>query len=160
MTRARRRIPAGVAARVLAAVLLGAPAAAGAAADAGARLYRERGCVLCHGPEGREPAKDSYPVLAGQRRAYLAQQLRDLRSGLRSNGRAAVMREFVERLDDAEIDALARWLSARTPCAERERCWARPGDLVAAGAWSTITRTEATANGAVAGPRAARPQTQ
>jgi len=109
--------------RLLALALLATPTAA--AADdphAGARLYRERGCVLCHGPDGRAPAKDSYPVLAGQRRAYLAQQLRDLRSGLRSNGRSALMREFVERLDDSEIDALARWLSSRSPCAQRAPC--------------------------------------
>ena len=114
--RSARHRAAAVAAQVVSLALLATPAPAGAQPDAGARLYHERGCVLCHGPEGREPAKDSYPVLAGQRRAYLAQQLRDLRSGLRSNGRAAVMREFVERLDDAHIDALARWLSSRSPC--------------------------------------------
>ncbi len=116
------RRPRGAAAAALALALLAAPALAGAQPEPGARIYRERGCVLCHGPEGRVPAKDSYPVLAGQRRAYLAQQLRDLRSGLRSNGRAAVMREFVERLDDAQIDALAGWLSTRSPCTAGTAC--------------------------------------
>ena len=71
---------------------------------------------MCHGPRGATPAQPGYPVLAGQDRAYLAQQLRDLRSGLRSNGQSRLMRTFVERLGDEEIAALASWLAGLPRC--------------------------------------------
>ena len=52
------------------------------------------------------------PKLAGQSREYLANQVKDIRDGRRTNGQAAVMKAIVASLTDAEIDAIARYLAA------------------------------------------------
>ena len=102
-----------VAAAAVLVALLG-PAPRAGAAD-GAALYAASGCAICHGDEGRTPTRDAYPRLAGQNRAYLYQQLRDIRSGRRANGQTMVMRGLVEKLDDATLAAIAEWLSTLEP---------------------------------------------
>jgi cytochrome c553 len=110
-----------IAAVTTCALLLAATHPARAGGDDAAALYQRLGCPVCHGPEGRHPAQDAYPGLAGQRRAYLVQQLRDLRSGVRSNGQSRLMWEFSQRLSDEAIATLAQWLSGLAPCAS-DRC--------------------------------------
>lgn len=68
-------------------------------------------CIACHGPGGQgNPAAD-YPVVGGQWSAYLRDQLRQYRSGERSNDADAVMRSLAENMSDEEIDAVAEYMA-------------------------------------------------
>jgi cytochrome c553 len=71
----------------------------------GATLAAEKGCVACHGLDGRGTAP-IYPNLNGQWERYLRQQLLAYRSGRRDNG---IMNGFASGLSDAEIRALAAY---------------------------------------------------
>lgn len=64
-------------------------------------------CRACHGRDGVSGAAD-IPNLAGQRRAYLAQQLRAFRDGTRKHD---LMSVIAGQLGDADIDALAAFWS-------------------------------------------------
>lgn len=75
---------------------------------AGQKLFAK--CIACHGKEGKKPLK-GYPFIAGQKRIYVVQQLTDIRGGARNNGLVKVMLPFVKNLSDAEIGALADYLS-------------------------------------------------
>jgi cytochrome c553 len=62
-------------------------------------------CAACHGSEGI--AKDvEIPNLAGQHDRYLAEQLRNFRSGKRPHKE---MRYMSRHITDEEIDALAQY---------------------------------------------------
>ena len=52
----------------------------GAAAQAqdGATLYTTKTCVACHGAGGAAPIAPTYPKLAGQNKAYLINQIKDI----------------------------------------------------------------------------------
>lgn len=69
-------------------------------------------CTGCHSPKGlgNEPA--GYPRLSGQYAEYIAKQLRDFRAGERTNdGDSKIMRQVAEHMSDAEIDAVANYIS-------------------------------------------------
>lgn len=69
-------------------------------------------CTGCHSPRGlgNEPA--GYPRLSGQYSEYIASQLRKFRAGERTNdGESSVMRQVAEQMSDAEIDAVANYIS-------------------------------------------------
>jgi len=66
-------------------------------------------CVGCHLPNGA--GYQRYPRLAGQRQAYIVQQLAEFKSGARSNDRAHVMRALAGRLTDEDIKAVAEYLA-------------------------------------------------
>lgn len=70
-------------------------------------------CVQCHsGTAGNQDR----PAIAGQHGGYLMKQLRDLRSGKRTNDPDAAMQAVARKLTATDIDALVRYLmfSART----------------------------------------------
>jgi cytochrome c553 len=77
--------------------------------EEGNRASGVPGCVGCHLPKGEGSQK--YPRLAGQRQAYIVQQLLDFKSGARSNDRAHVMRAVAGRLTDEEIRAVAEYVA-------------------------------------------------
>lgn len=68
-------------------------------------------CSACHSPTGSGNNGAGYPALRGQDTAYIELQLRAFRDGSRNNDLAAVMQENVARLNDAEIQALASYVS-------------------------------------------------
>tara|TARA_R110002110_G_scaffold414951_1_gene647011 strand:+ start:299823 stop:300437 length:615 start_codon:yes stop_codon:yes gene_type:complete len=68
-------------------------------------------CTACHSPTGSGNAGAGYPALSGQDPAYTAAQLRAFRDGSRNNDVSSVMRSNVARLNDAEIEALASYVS-------------------------------------------------
>ena len=70
----------------------------------GAAVAQDKGCVACHGTDGKAIAP-SYPNLDGQWERYLRLQLIAYRSGRREN---AVMNGMAAGLTDEEIIALAR----------------------------------------------------
>lgn len=74
----------------------------------GKKLYKK--CKSCHGKEGKKPLK-GYPYIAGQKKAYIVTQMKDIRDKVRTNGKSKMMRATVKKLKDADIEALADYLS-------------------------------------------------
>lgn len=70
-------------------------------------------CVSCHAANaaGQLTPEMVYPRLAGQRRVYLRNELVNWKLGERSNSPAGVMQQVAKTLSDAEIDALANYIS-------------------------------------------------
>ncbi len=91
--------------------------ASSAAMADGAALYAEKTCIACHGKEGRKPMTPTFPKLAGQNAAYMEQQMRDIKTGARSNASSAAMKgvmvnpEGVELVTDKDIKEMALYLS-------------------------------------------------
>lgn len=81
------------------------------AAD-GAGLFVSKGCAACHGAGGAAPIIGSYPKLAGQNAAYLVTQMKDIKSGARSNGQTVVMKPIIASVSNDEINAIAHYLSS------------------------------------------------
>jgi cytochrome c len=103
---------------VLAAGSLALPAAsARAQEDAldGATLYATKTCIACHGPDAKTPLLAEYPRLAGQNAAYTLQQMKDIKSGARSNGNTAAMKGVMHLVNDAEMKVLSDWLAGLDP---------------------------------------------
>lgn len=103
----RQPVPALPALLMLAALPLAAPAQN---ADAG-RAKAQAVCAACHGAQGVSVA-DHIPHLAGQRQAYLAAQLRALKSGTRKN---PLMNALAAQLSNDEINDLAAYYAAQAP---------------------------------------------
>lgn len=70
-------------------------------------------CKSCHGLDGKgsHSANDIYPVIAGQSRFYLREQLLNWRAATRTNSPSQVMNVIAKSLTDAEIEALAEYVS-------------------------------------------------
>jgi cytochrome c553 len=77
--------------------------------EEGNRASGVPGCIGCHLLNA--VGYQRYPRLAGQRQAYIVQQLVDFKSGTRSNDRARVMRAVAGRLTDEEMRAVAEYLA-------------------------------------------------
>ena len=78
----------------------------------GARVFLiVAACSACHSPTGAGNNGAGYPALSGQDPGYTETQLRAFRDGSRNNDIAEVMQDIVARLNDAEIQALASYVS-------------------------------------------------
>lgn len=75
-------------------------------------LFQQKACFSCHGPQGREPVGSHIPKLAGQNKDYLIRQLKDIKTGARSNGSTGQMAGVLVDVSDNEISALAEHLSS------------------------------------------------
>jgi cytochrome c553 len=64
-------------------------------------------CANCHGTDGRSVG--TVPGLAGVDKAYVAQQMRDFKTGKRT---ATVMQQLAKGYTDEQIDQLAGYFSA------------------------------------------------
>ena len=106
----------------IAAYYAGQPDPLGAAEEEklalGEELYRAgeptigvAACTACHAPNGKGIDTAGYPSLSGQDVAYTEMQLKAFRAGERSNDEAEIMRTITSRLTDAEIAALASYVS-------------------------------------------------
>jgi len=65
-------------------------------------------CVGCHGSEGNSQ-NPNFPSLAGQKSAYLVNQLRAFRAGTRENG---MMQNMAANLSNEEINNLAAYFGS------------------------------------------------
>ncbi|KIM00077.1 Cytochrome c553 [Paramagnetospirillum magnetotacticum MS-1] len=101
-----RQIPAFALAAAFGAVTL-SPAFA---AD-GKALYADKGCAACHGEDAKTPLQEGFPKLAGQSAEYIANQIKDIKSGARKNGQTVdTMKPIVEDLAEADAKAIADYL--------------------------------------------------
>jgi len=78
--------------------------------NAAAGQEKSKTCAACHGATGNESLDDTYPKLAGQHDDYLANSLRDYRSGKRRN---AIMAGFAAGLSDEDINDLAAFYASQ-----------------------------------------------
>jgi cytochrome c len=102
---------------MLLATALGAVALSSSAAAAldGKALYAEKTCNACHGPLGNKGLMPDYPKIAGQNKAYIVKQMQDIKSGTRANGNSAAMKGVMHLVSDAEIEAIADYVSKLKP---------------------------------------------
>lgn len=69
-------------------------------------------CTGCHAPDGKGNIPAGFPRLSGQHPEYIEKQLRAFRAGDRKNdGDQAIMRSVADKLNDAEIAALANYIA-------------------------------------------------
>ena len=73
-------------------------------------------CVNCHGERGRglEPQISVFPIIGGQHKDYIRQQLIDFRNGSRTNSPNGMMNRMARTLTDAEIESLAEYVSQQS----------------------------------------------
>jgi len=68
-------------------------------------------CAACHSPNGAGNPAAKFPSLAGQQVTYTKNQLNAFRKGERANDAGKMMRSIAEKLTDAEMDAVAEYVS-------------------------------------------------
>lgn len=78
--------------------------------EKGAAAYKKFNCKNCHGDNGLKPIK-AHPYVGGQKKEYLFLQMKDLRDGVRKNGKSATMRSFIQKATDDDLAAMAEFLS-------------------------------------------------
>ncbi len=81
------------------------------AAD-GAALFKSKTCWSCHGKDAKTPIMPNYPILAGQNADYAFNQMKDIKSGARSNGQTAAMKGVMSLVSEEEMHAIAEWISS------------------------------------------------
>lgn len=86
--------------------------AAAVAAD-GAALYKAKTCWSCHGKDAKTPLMPFYPSLAGQNADYMFNQMKDIKSGARSNGQTAAMKGVMGLVNEEEMRIIADWLATQ-----------------------------------------------
>ena len=86
-------------------------AAAAVAAPDGAAHYKDKTCWSCHGKDAKTPLVPTYPKLAGQNAEYALAQMKDIKTGARSNGQSAAMKGVMHLVNDDEMKAIAEWLA-------------------------------------------------
>ena len=93
---------------LMCAVALGISAPAGAADVGAGKLKATAACAVCHGALGVSMLPNA-PSLAAQPAIYLAEQLKNYRSGKRSH---EVMSVIAKPLTDSEIDNMSAWYAS------------------------------------------------
>jgi len=93
-------------------LLAAAPFAIAQAAGAPAPPAQLGLCAACHGEDGHARIPGA-PNLAGQPYQYLLQALHEYRDGQR---KVPVMRAATGPLSEKDMQALAHWFSAQSPC--------------------------------------------
>ena len=70
-------------------------------------------CNNCHGVtgKGQNARNAAFPVIGGQHKDYLLGQLMNFKKGMRNNSPGGIMNITVQRLTDAELEALADYVS-------------------------------------------------
>jgi len=104
------RFKPALAAAVL--VIASAPVSQAFALD-GAELFKAKTCWSCHGKDAKTPIMPIYPKLAGQNADYAFNQMKDIKSGARSNGQTAAMKGVMGLVSEEEMRAIADWLSTQ-----------------------------------------------
>ncbi|HIP76172.1 MAG TPA: cytochrome c4 [Psychromonas hadalis] len=88
-------------------------------AEPGQKLYMggdiKRGilaCTACHGPRGMGLELAKFPKISSQHPAYIKLQLEKFRTKARNNDTNSMMTDVAAKLTDADIELLAKYISA------------------------------------------------
>ena len=81
-----------------------------AKAQDGKNLYMTKGCMACHGADGKAPIMPIYPKLNGQNSAYLVAQMQAFKTQQRKGGQAALMWGMAAQLSDDDMKKIADYL--------------------------------------------------
>jgi cytochrome c553 len=87
----------------------------------GAKIYKSGNkklgnygaCVRCHGKNGKGKGKSNslFPIIGGQTKADLIKQLKDFKTGKRTNDPAGMMAMVAKGLTDKEIETVSDYVS-------------------------------------------------
>jgi len=81
-----------------------------ASGDAGAAIYKK--CSGCHGVDGKTKALGKSPEIAGESKDDLVAKIKEYKAGTRNvAGMGSLMKGQVASLSDADIDAVASYIS-------------------------------------------------
>jgi cytochrome c len=78
----------------------------------GAVLFDQQNCRTCHGSPNEGTLNSSYPKIFGQNATYLIAQLKDFKSGARTNGMSSVMQDAAGSLSEEDFEKIALYLEA------------------------------------------------
>lgn len=81
-----------------------------AMAQSGKDLYLAKGCIACHGPDGKVPLQPAYARLAGQQADYLVAQLKAFKAQERKSAQSSLMWGMAATLSETEMKAIATYL--------------------------------------------------
>ncbi len=90
-----------------------AVATAAKPASEGEALYAAKGCGACHGADGSKTTLPVYPRLVGLPVKYAVNQMKDIKSGARSNGQSVVMKGIIAGVSEEDMVKIAEWLSGK-----------------------------------------------
>lgn len=68
-------------------------------------------CTACHGPTGAGNPAAKFPRVSGQHGKYLVGQLQAFKAGTRANDPNTMMRSIASRMSDAQMAAVADYMS-------------------------------------------------
>ncbi|WP_299872207.1 cytochrome c [uncultured Cocleimonas sp.] len=68
-------------------------------------------CAACHGPTGSGNPAAKFPKISGQHAKYTVTQLMNFKSSKRANDTGKMMRNVALKMTDAEMDAVAEYIS-------------------------------------------------
>ena len=78
----------------------------------GAKLFKTKTCVACHGADGKTPLLPDYPRIAGHNAEYALAQMQDIKSGARANSMNALgMKGIMHLVTEEEMVQLADYVS-------------------------------------------------
>jgi len=69
-------------------------------------------CVSCHGVSGKGMKQAGFPSISGQSKDYLKKQLASFRDASRGNDNNGIMRNIAIKLSDADIEAVAQYITS------------------------------------------------
>lgn len=72
-------------------------------------------CISCHGEGGKGAffGGETFPVIGGQHKFYLREQLLNWKTGMRTNSPGGVMNVIAKSLSEDEIEALSNYLAGQ-----------------------------------------------
>lgn len=68
-------------------------------------------CAGCHAPNGLGNPAAKFPKVSGQHAKYIVNQLKAFKAGKRNNDMGKMMRNIAVKMTDAEMDAVAEYMS-------------------------------------------------
>lgn len=86
-----------------------------AAQEEGETLFRQYGCITCHGEQAKDPASEIIPVLAGRSEQYVFSKARKILAGEGETRGAKIMHEHFyssAQCDAAPNDAVLSSIAA------------------------------------------------
>ena len=76
-------------------------------------------CTGCHGPQGKGIVGARYPRVAGQEKTYMVAAMQGFQSGKRDSDRNSEMRDIASRMSEADIEAVAAFMSSLGPASDK-----------------------------------------